>query len=73
MHGSGGVGLSAIMIAVACGANVITIDLNNEKLEFAKTIGATSIINARGTPDVVAAIRDITSGGAHVSMDSLVD
>ena len=71
VHGSGGVGLSAIMIAAACGANVIAIDLADEKLAFAKTIGAVATINARDMPDVVAAIRDLTSGGAHVSMDAL--
>ena len=71
VHGSGGVGLSAIMIAAACGANVIAIDLSDEKLGFAKTIGAIAAINATQSPDVVAAIRDITHGGAHVSMDAL--
>ena len=71
VHGSGGVGLSAIMIAAACGANVIAIDLSDEKLGLAKTIGAIAAINATQSPDVVAAIRDITHGGAHVSMDAL--
>jgi D-arabinose 1-dehydrogenase-like Zn-dependent alcohol dehydrogenase len=71
VHGSGGVGLSAIMIAAACGALPIAIDLNGEKLAFAKTLGAVATINAMDTPDVVAAIREITSGGAHVSMDAL--
>jgi alcohol dehydrogenase len=71
VHGSGGVGLSAIMIAAACGALPVAIDLSDEKLAFAKTLGAVAAINANDTPDVVAAIREITSGGAHVSMDAL--
>jgi alcohol dehydrogenase len=71
IHGAGGVGLSAIMIAAACGTLPIAIDLNDEKLDFAKTLGAVATINAMDTPDVVAAIREITSGGAHVSMDAL--
>jgi alcohol dehydrogenase len=71
VHGSGGVGLSAIMVAAASGALPIAIDLSDEKLAFAKTIGAVATINVRDTPDVVAAIREITSGGAHVSMDAL--
>jgi alcohol dehydrogenase len=70
IHGAGGVGLSAIMIAAACGALPIAIDLNDEKLDFATTLGAVAAINAKDTPDVVAAIREITSGGAHVSMDA---
>lgn len=71
VHGSGGVGLSAIMIAASCGALPIAIDLSDEKLSFAKTIGAVATINAKDTPDVVGAIRELTQGGAHVSMDAL--
>ena len=71
VHGCGGVGLSAIMIASAMGANVIAIDRTNDKLDFAKEIGAVAAINASETADVVRAVREITKGGAHVSMDAL--
>jgi alcohol dehydrogenase len=71
VHGCGGIGLSAIMIANALGANVVAIDIFPEKLEFARSIGATATVNARETPDVVEAVREITSGGAHVSIDAL--
>jgi Zn-dependent alcohol dehydrogenases len=71
VHGCGGVGLSAIMIAAAMGANVIAVDIADDKLEFAKTIGAAAVINGRTTPDVAGAIRDLTSGGAHLSIDAL--
>jgi alcohol dehydrogenase len=71
VHGCGGVGLSAIMIACAMGANVVAIDLTDEKLEFAKKIGAVAAINAATTPNVVKAVKQITNGGAHMSMDAL--
>lgn len=71
VHGCGGVGLSAIMIASAMGANVVAIDLTDEKLEFAKKIGAVATINASTTPNVVKAVKQITNGGAHMSMDAL--
>jgi alcohol dehydrogenase len=71
VHGCGGVGLSAIMIANALGANVIGIDINTEKLAFAQSLGAAATINASQVPDVVAAVLEISSGGAHVSMDAL--
>jgi alcohol dehydrogenase len=71
VHGAGGVGLSAIMIASAMGANVIAIDLSQEKLALARACGAVAGIDASKTEDVVAAIRDMTQGGAHVSMDAL--
>ncbi len=71
VHGCGGVGLSAIMIASAMGANVIAIDLTDEKLDFASKIGAVATINAARTPNVVKAVKQITNGGAHMSMDAL--
>jgi alcohol dehydrogenase len=56
IHGCGGVGLSAIMIARAVGANVIGVDIKDEALALAQSIGA---------------IHEITGGGAHVSLDAL--
>lgn len=70
VHGCGGVGLSAIMIANAVGANVIGVDLDPAKLELAKELGAVAAING-GEADVPEAIKDITRGGAHVSLDAL--
>ncbi len=71
VHGAGGVGLSAIMIAAAMGANVIAVDRAPEKLDLARACGAIAGIDAARTDDVVAAIREMTQGGAHVSMDAL--
>ncbi len=71
VHGCGGVGLSAIMIANALGSNVIAIDIKKEKLDFAKTIGAVATINASEIDNVVESVIDITHGGAHISMDAL--
>ncbi|MBW8302221.1 MAG: zinc-dependent alcohol dehydrogenase family protein [Hydrogenophaga sp.] len=71
VHGCGGVGLSAIMIAAALGAHPIAIDISAEKLAFARKLGAVAAINARETDDVAGAVREITQGGAHVSIDAL--
>ncbi len=71
VHGCGGVGLSAIMIANALGANVAAVDINDEKLAFARTIGAAVTVNASNTDDVVQNIIALTNGGAHVSIDAL--
>jgi len=70
VHGCGGVGLSAIMIAQALGAQVIAIDIQEETLAFAKTLGATHTINA-SDQDVVKAVKHLTKGGVHVSLDAL--
>jgi len=71
VHGCGGVGLSAIMIANALGANVVAIDIQDEKLEFAKTIGAVAVVNSKTVKETIEAVREITKGGAHVSLDAL--
>ncbi len=71
IHGCGGVGLSAVMIANSLGASVIAIDIEQEKLDFAKSLGAVACINANKKTDVVELINHITHGGAHVSIDAL--
>ena len=71
VHGCGGVGLSAIMIANAMGANVVAVDLADDKLALARSLGAVATVNGREVSDVPGAIREITKGGAHVSVDAL--
>jgi alcohol dehydrogenase len=71
VHGCGGVGLSAIMIARALGARVIAIDIAQDKLNFARSIGAHEALDARGHADIPAAVRELTHGGADVSIDAL--
>ncbi|HLW71423.1 MAG TPA: zinc-binding dehydrogenase [Candidatus Binataceae bacterium] len=70
IYGCGGVGLSAIQIAAALGARVIAVDLDDRKLELAKQVGATDVINGK-TTDPVQAVKDLTRGGADVSVDAL--
>jgi alcohol dehydrogenase len=71
VHGCGGVGLSAIMIARALGARVIAVDISDEKLDFARSIGAEATINAREHVETAAAIAELTRSGADVSIDAL--
>lgn len=71
VHGCGGVGLSAVMIANALGAQVIAIDINGNTLKLAKDLGAVATINATGNTNVVAELKAITKGGAHASLDAL--
>ena len=71
VHGCGGVGLSAIMIAAAAGANVIAVDIDNDKLELAGKAGASFLVNARKVENVSEDIKRITIRGAHISIDAL--
>ncbi len=71
VHGCGGVGLSAVMIAAAMGANVVAVDIDEDQLALARSAGALHVINGRKTNEVAEAVRDLTAGGAHVSIDAL--
>jgi alcohol dehydrogenase len=71
VHGCGGVGLSAIMIATARGARVVAVDIADDKLEFAREMGAVATVNANSAADTAGAVRDQTGGGAHVSIDAI--
>lgn len=71
IHGCGGVGLSAVHVADALGANVVAIDVDPDTLERAGDLGAVETINANEVGDVASAVRARTDGGAHVSMDAL--
>lgn len=71
VHGCGGVGLSAVMIAKAMGANVIAIDIKDEALALASKFGAETTINASKSEDTINEILSQTNGGVHVSLDAL--
>jgi alcohol dehydrogenase len=65
------VGLSAIQIAVAAGALVVAVDILPGALELASALGAAAVVDARTTSDVPAAVRELTAGGAVLSLDAL--
>lgn len=66
----GGIGLSAVQIATAMGANVIAVDVFDEKLAAAREVGAVHTINAT-KDNPVDAVMTFTRGGAQVSIDAL--
>jgi alcohol dehydrogenase len=71
VHGCGGVGLSAIMIALAKGARVVGVDVDERALAFAANLGADAVVQAEQSVDVASRIREITGRGAHLSVDAL--
>ena len=70
VHGTGGIGLAALLLGKMLGARVVVVDIVQEKLDHAKSLGADAIVNAAQT-DAAAEIIDITGGGAHVSVEAL--
>ncbi|MGW6643821.1 zinc-dependent alcohol dehydrogenase family protein [Streptomyces iakyrus] len=71
VHGCGGVGLSAVMIAAASGARVVAVDVSARALDLARRFGAAQCLDATAVPDTAAAVRELTGGGAHLSLDAL--
>jgi alcohol dehydrogenase len=69
VHGCGGVGLSAVMVAVALGARVLAVDPDPTSLALASQLGATPVPTGP-TVDVAAGISDLTDGGVDVSLDA---
>ncbi len=67
--GLGGVGFSALLAAVASGArDVVALDLNDDKLALARSLGATATVNA-GAPDAADQVKALTRGGVDVAFE----
>ena len=71
VHGCGGVGLSAVHIGAALGARVIAVNVAGPPLDRARELGAEHAILSATNTDPASVIRDITGGGAQVSLDAL--
>ncbi|MBT2501190.1 alcohol dehydrogenase catalytic domain-containing protein [Curtobacterium sp. ISL-83] len=65
--GCGGVGLSAVIVAVAAGARVVATDISPVALARAEALGAVTVPFDDDAPE---SIRRITGGGAHLSVDA---
>jgi S-(hydroxymethyl)glutathione dehydrogenase/alcohol dehydrogenase len=69
--GCGGIGLSAVQGARIAGANrVIAVDMHTSKLELARSLGATDVVNA-STDDPVKAVKQLTGGGARFTFEAV--
>ncbi|MEM7488201.1 MAG: alcohol dehydrogenase catalytic domain-containing protein [Pseudomonadota bacterium] len=69
VHGTGGIGLSAAILGRAMGARVVVVDVVREKLDHALGLGMEAAVMAGD--DTADEIREITGGGAHVSVEAL--
>ncbi|WP_439142853.1 zinc-binding dehydrogenase [Planktotalea sp.] len=70
VHGTGGIGLSSLLLAKMLGARVIVVDIVEEKLSHALSLGADAALNA-ASENAAERIREITGGGAQVSIEAL--
>jgi D-arabinose 1-dehydrogenase-like Zn-dependent alcohol dehydrogenase len=69
VFGCGGVGLAAVDIASALGANVIAVSRGREKLDKALELGAVHAITAGD--NAVQEIQEFTKGGVHTAIECL--
>lgn len=70
VYGTGAVGLSGIMAAKITGCrHIIAIDIHDSRLEKAKELGATHVINSKNE-DVIERIKEITNGGVHYGLET---
>ncbi|MEW5806988.1 MAG: zinc-binding dehydrogenase [Acidobacteriota bacterium] len=70
IFGCGGIGMNAVQMAASTGATVIAVDVVDSKLELAKTLGASIVINAKQV-DAAKEIRKLTGGGADIAMEAI--
>ena len=70
VHGCGGVGLSAIMLGQALGAQVVAVDVDERALALAAELGAAHTVDA-SAEDAAERVRELTGGGAHISVDAV--
>lgn len=66
--GAGGVGMMALQVALAQGLKPIVVDIDEDKLEAAKALGAKAVFNS-GDRATVKEIKKLTSGGAYAAID----
>lgn len=71
VFGCGGVGLNIIQLASALGAQVVAVDLLDEKLEWAAKLGAKATINAGKVERVDKEVRKLTGGGADIGFEAI--
>jgi 6-hydroxycyclohex-1-ene-1-carbonyl-CoA dehydrogenase len=71
VFGCGGVGLNAVQIASAVGAFVVGVDIIEERMEWAKKLGAFATVNAKEVERVDKEVRKLTGGGADVAIEAI--
>ena len=72
--GAGGVGLSAVMGAHLLGAApLVAVDVSADKLQLARRLGATDVVDASALPEaeVAGTVRELTRGGAEVAVEAV--
>ncbi len=71
VFGCGGVGLNVVQIAAASGANVIAVDISDEKLEHARRFGAHATVKGGEGKEVSKEIKRLSGGGVDIAFEAI--
>jgi alcohol dehydrogenase, propanol-preferring len=71
VFGCGGIGINVVQVAAAVGAQVIAVDIVDEKLEWAAKMGATTTLNSSSYERIDKEIRTLTGGGADIGFEAI--
>jgi Zn-dependent alcohol dehydrogenase len=69
--GCGGVGLNVVQCANLAGGHVIAVDLSDERLELARTLGAAEAINPDQVERIDKHVKNLTGGGVDVAFEAI--
>jgi len=69
--GAGGIGLNIVQMAAAVGARVVAVDVAEEKLAWARRLGAVDTVHAPSVDRVDKAVRRATGGGADIAFEAV--
>ena len=69
--GCGGVGINLVQFASVAGAHVLAVDLNEQKLEVARQLGAEATLNPKEAPELAKAIRRTWGDAADVAFEAV--
>lgn len=69
VFGCGGVGLNVVQVAAAQGGRVVAVDLSDDKLAWARRLGAAAAVNPSSVERLDKELRKATGGGADVAFE----
>jgi 6-hydroxycyclohex-1-ene-1-carbonyl-CoA dehydrogenase len=69
--GCGGVGLNVVQCAAVAGGRVVAVDVNDQRLETARRLGAVETLNPKGVQRPDKRVRELTGGGADVAFEAI--
>lgn len=71
VFGCGGIGLNLVQVAAALGAYVVAVDLLEDKLEWARRLGAAETLHPPQVERIDKAVRGLTDGGADIAFEAI--